>query len=185
MPFIFEKTEIEELMLITPHIVPDKRGYYKKYYEKDIFFQHGITGDFTESSDIISRKGALRGLHYQSFLPQAKLLHVISGEIYDVAVDIRKDSPTFGAWKGYYLKAEEGKVLYIPEGFAHGFLALEENTIFSYQCTGKYIPEACGGIRWNDIDLNIKWPIDRIKNLIMTEKDINLGSFSDYKKLIF
>lgn len=180
MPFEFLNTGISGLFLIKPHLVPDERGIYKKYYEKNIFSTNGITTKFTESSDIISHKGVLRGIHYQTECSQAKLLHVITGIIYDVALDLRKESSTFGKWKAFFLTATDHKALLIPEGFAHGFLCLEENTIFSYQCSGKYIPAACGGIAWNDKTLNIPWPLDNISHLILSEKDKHNVSFEQY-----
>ena len=115
MPFEFKKTEIEGLMLIKPHMYPDERGLYKKYYEKNIFAENGITCEFTESSDLYSKKGALRGLHYQTVDSQAKLIHVISGVLFDVALDLRENSPTFGQYHTELLKAEDQFVTYIPE----------------------------------------------------------------------
>ena len=140
MPFKFNKTEIEGLMVIEPHMYPDDRGLYKKCYEKNIYAENGITCEFTETSDLYSAKGALRGLHFQTEQSQAKLIHVVSGILFDVALDLRKDSPTFGKYHTELLRAEENKVVFIPEGFAHGFIALEDNTVFSYQCSGKYLP---------------------------------------------
>ena len=182
MSFIFHKTEIEGLLVIEPHMFPDDRGMYKKHYEKFIFAENGITCDFTESSDLYSRKGALRGLHYQTKESQAKLIHVINGKLYDVAVDLREGSATFGKYHTELLDSEEKKVFFIPEGFAHGFIALTENTIFSYQCSGRYIPVACGGIRWNDPTLNIPWPLKEygITDVIATDKDKNWPSFEEY-----
>lgn len=186
MPFEFKKTEIPGLLIITPHMYPDARGLYKKCYEKNVFAENGITGAFTESSDLYSKKGALRGLHYQTKESQAKLIHVISGILFDVALDLRSDSSTFGKFRAELLKAEENKVEYIPEGFAHGFIALTDDTIFSYQCSGRYVPEACGGIRWNDPELNIPWPLKEygIETVIATEKDKNWPTFSEYKKMM-
>jgi len=183
MPFEFIKTKIDGLLVIQPHMYPDERGLYKKCYEKDIFKQNGILCDFTETSDLYSVKGALRGLHYQSEKSQAKLIHVVSGAVFDVALDLRENSATFGEYHTELMKAEEYKVLFIPEGFAHGFIALTDDTIFSYQCSGKYIPSACGGIRWNDKELNIPWPLMEygINKVVATEKDMKWPSFSEYK----
>ena len=182
MPFEFIKTELEGLLIITPHQFPDDRGLYKKYYEKNIFAENGITCEFNESSDLYSKKGALRGLHYQTVDSQAKLIHVISGTLFDVALDLREASPTYGKYHTELLKAEENKVLYIPEGFAHGFIALTEGTVFSYQCSGKYVPEACGGIIWNDPDLNIPYPLKEygIDKVIVTEKDAGWCALAEY-----
>lgn len=186
MPFEFKKTKIPGLIIITPHMYPDSRGLYKKYYEKDIFKENGIVCEFTESSDLYSKKGALRGLHYQTKESQAKLIHVISGVLYDVALDLREESPTFGQYHTELIKAEDHKVEYIPEGFAHGFIALTEDTIFSYQCSGRYVPTACGGILWNDPELNIPWPLKEygIDSIIATEKDRSWPTFLEYKKMM-
>ena len=120
------KTNIDGLLVIAPHLFYDERGLYKKNYEADIYSEFGISRNFNESSDLFSVKGALRGLHYQTRYSQAKLLHVISGTIYDVAVDLRKDSRTFGIYHAELMKAEDNKVIFVPEGFAHGFITLSE-----------------------------------------------------------
>lgn len=182
MPFEFKQTEISGVIVITPHLFFDERGIYLKHYEKNIFASHGITCDFTESSDLYSVKGALRGLHYQTIESQAKLIHVVSGKVFDVALDLREDSKTFGKYHTELLSADNHKVVYIPEGFAHGYIALEDNTIFSYQSSGKYTPESCGGIRWNDPQLNIPWPLKEygIKKVIATKKDNDWPTFSEY-----
>lgn len=163
---------------------PDDRGVYKKYYEKYIFAKNGITCDFTESSDLYSKKGALRGLHYQIQDSQAKLIHVIKGTLFDVALDLRLNSPTFGKFHAEKADADEHKAIFIPEGFAHGFVSLTDETIFSYQCSGRYVPESCGGILWNDPELNIPWPLKEygISDIIATEKDKNWPTFREYKK---
>lgn len=186
MPFEFIRTAIKDLVVIHPHMFPDGRGLYKKYYEKNTFAEHGISCVFSESSDLHSVKGALRGLHYQTEESQAKLIHVISGVLFDVAVDLREESETFGMYHAELMKAEDNKVIFIPEGFAHGFIALDDNTIFSYQCSGRYIPSACGGIRWNDPDLNISWPLKEygIEHVIATEKDSKWPTFSEYCRII-
>lgn len=182
MPFKFVETELKGMVIIKPHIYPDQRGLYKKYYEKNIFAKHGITCVFEESSDIISQKGALRGLHYQTEPSQAKLIHVISGILFDVAVDLRKDSETFGKYHTEIMSASNHKTLFIPEGFAHGFIALEDKTVFSYQCSGRYVPEACGGILWNDPEMNIPWPLTEygVEHIIATEKDLNWPTLAEY-----
>ena len=186
MPFSFHDTNIEGLLVIEPHMFPDDRGVYKKNYEKYIYAENGITCDFTESSDLYSKKGALRGLHYQNEESQAKLIHVIKGKLFDVAIDLRANSATFGQYHTELIDAEQHKVVFIPEGFAHGFIALTDDTLFSYQCSGRYVPKACGGIRWNDPTLNIPWPLDEygITEVIVTEKDKNWPTFIDYKKMM-
>lgn len=184
MSFQFIKTDLEGLIVVQPHMFPDDRGIYKKYYEKYIFAEHGIHCEFTESSDLHSKKGALRGIHYQTEESQAKLIHVIKGVLFDVALDLRKESPSFGKYHTELMKAEDHKIIYIPEGFAHGFISLVDNTIFSYQCSGRYMPEACGGIRWDDPELNIPWPLEEyaIKEVIATEKDKTWPGLAEYKE---
>jgi dTDP-4-dehydrorhamnose 3,5-epimerase len=182
MPFLFKKTDIEGLVIIEPHCSWDERGTYKKFFEENVFKENGLPTHFTESSDILSSKGVLRGLHFQTEWSQGKLIHVISGEIFDVVLDLRKDSTTFGHWEAFYLNAIDSKMLYIPENFAHGFLSLQANTVFSYQSTNKYVPTSCGGILWNDKDLMIPWPIDRVGQVILSEKDKCLQTFAEYKK---
>lgn len=184
MAFAVHETEIPGLLVIEPHMFLDDRGLYRKNYEKITFAEYGITCEFTESSDLYSCKGALRGLHYQTEESQAKLIHVIKGALFDVAVDLRIGSPTFGNYRGELLDESNQKGVFIPEGFAHGFISLTEGTIFSYQCSGRYLPKACGGIRWNDPTLNIPWPLVEynINEVIATEKDRNWPTFAEYKK---
>lgn len=182
MPFQFHKTKIEGLLVIDPHIYIDERGTYKKYYERKIFAENGITCEFGESSDLYSVKGALRGLHYQTKDSQAKLIHVISGVLFDVALDLRYESPTYGKYHAELLHAGNDEVIYVPEEFAHGFIALTDNTLFSYQCSGKYSQDYCGGILWNDPDLNIPWPLKEygVESVISTVKDRNWPTFKQY-----
>lgn len=180
MSFQFIQTPIDGLKIIIPHQAYDVRGLYKKCYEKNIFNLNGIMDVFTEQSVIYSCKGTIRGLHYQSTESQAKLIQVIAGSIYDVAVDLRKGSKTFGKAYEILLKDSEHKCIYIPSGFAHGFQALEENTVFSYLCSGRYVPETCGGILWNDVTLGINWPIKNIDDVILSEKDRIAQTFNEY-----
>lgn len=186
MAFKFNKTDIDGLLIIEPHIYEDFRGIYKKFYEKDIYKENGIYDEFCESSDLYSQKGVLRGLHYQNGESQSKLIRVIAGKLFDVAIDLRLNSSTFGKYHAELLSFEDMKTLYIPKGFAHGFIALEDNTIFSYQCAGKYEPSMCGGILWNDKSLNIQWPLQEygIKEVIATNKDKTWQTFNEYKKAL-
>ena len=183
MAFEVVQTNIKDLLIIKPHMFLDDRGMYKKNYEKEIFAEKGISCEFTESSDLYSKKGALRGLHYQTEESQAKLIHVIKGILFDVALDIRADSQTFGQYHAELMDANDHKVIYVPVGFAHGFISLTDDTIFSYQCSGRYIPEACGGIRWNDPELNIPWPLKEygIEEVIATDKDKNWPTMAEYR----
>lgn len=177
--FVFEATSIHNLMQITPFYVPDQRGYFSKTFEQSIFASHGISISPWEELRSYSHKGVLRGLHFQRRHSQDKLVQVLRGAVYDVAVDLRENSPTFGKWEGFELTAENRKMLYIPKGFAHGFLALEEDTLFSYLCGDRYDPESDGGIRWDDPKLAVTWPLDRVDRVILSEKDAALPALEE------
>lgn len=179
-PFEFLQTSLEELTLITPFFAPDARGYLSKPFEKSIFAEHGIELTPWEELRSCSQRGVLRGLHFQRRHSQDKLVQVLYGAVYDVAVDLRKGSETFGKWEGFYLTAENRQMLYIPKGFAHGFLALEEDTLFSYLCGDRYDPESDGGIRWNDPELAIDWPLERAERLIVSDKDAALPTLAEF-----
>lgn len=173
--FTFKETGIQDLILVEPFYVPDERGSFTKFYEKNIFKANGISFEPFESFESLSSEGVIRGMHFQTNHPQSKLVRCLVGEIYDVAVDLRKDSPTFGNWEGVYLSAKNRNMLYIPEGFAHGFLTLEDGTITSYLCGNQFDPKSDGGVRWNDSTIGIKWPLDRIsKEILISEKDRTL-----------
>lgn len=182
--FSFESTKIAGLTIIHPFYAPDHRGHLCKTYEKSIFNAHGIYIEPFEELQSCSCAGTIRGLHFQRYCSQNKLVRVVQGTAFDVAVDLRQDSPTFGQWQSVYLTGENHTMFYIPKGFAHGFLALQENTIFSYLCGDRYDPESDGGIRWDDAELAIPWPVDALKNLIVSDKDQNLQSFSEFKQKI-
>lgn len=183
MAFTFEEhPKIKGLFVITPHLFTDFRGDYKKVYEKETYREHGLDQIFNETSEIVSDKGVLRGLHFQTVDSQAKLIHVIKGSLFDVAVDLRPNSETFGQWVSFLLTAEENKAVLIPEDFAHGFMALEDGTIFTYQCSGTYRPEYCGGIAWDDAELAIPWPLPQgMDRPIMSEKDTRNMSVREYR----
>lgn len=140
MSITFNKTDIEGLTVIIPHIFEDERGYFIKDFEREAYAKHNLPTEFFEFNESKSRKGTIRGLHFQQKHSQGKLIRIIKGEVYDVAVDLRFGSPTFGQWRGFYLSEKNHHMLYIPKGFAHGFLALEDETIFSYKCTDVYAP---------------------------------------------
>jgi dTDP-4-dehydrorhamnose 3,5-epimerase len=184
MPLIFSKTKIPGLILITPHQAKNEHGYFCKYFEREVFRENGLPADFSESNMIMAyKKGNLRGLHYQSTPSQARLFYVITGSVFYVTLDLRRDSDTFGKYEGFFLSEDQPKAIYAPEEFAYGFLSLEDNTIISYQSTGEYIPENCNGIIWNDVRLNIQWPIDYLDvPLIISEKDKLLQTFDRYRK---
>jgi dTDP-4-dehydrorhamnose 3,5-epimerase len=180
--FVFNKTNIEGLMLISPKIAEDDRGYFLKFFEKRLFQKNGLPTTFGEDNESLSKKGTLRGIHFQSEYPQGKLVRVIKGAVFDVAVDLRPESPTFGQWQGFELTEKNHMMLYLPERFGHGFLALEDNTIFTYKCTDIYSPKHDDGIMWNDPDIGVKWPVDRVESLIFSEKDKHHQSFAEFKE---
>jgi dTDP-4-dehydrorhamnose 3,5-epimerase len=174
-------TEIPEVFIVVPEVYCDKRGYFFESYNKEKFRDLGIEHEFIQDNQSLSQKGVLRGLHFQ-FPPyeQGKLVRVIQGAVYDVAVDIRKNSPTFGKWVGAELTTENNHMLWLPPGFAHGFLTLADNTIFSYKCTGAYNKAAEGIISWNDPDIGINWDID---SPVLSERDLNASSLKKYLEL--
>lgn len=176
--FKFIETGIEGLYVIEPWVFGDERGFFMETYNYNDFKEAGLDMAFVQDNHSKSGKGVLRGLHFQKKHPQGKLVRVVSGEAFDVAVDIRKNSRTFKKWYGTILSAENKKMLYIPEGFAHGFLALSEETELLYKCTDFYHPEDEDGIIWNDPDIGIEWPLDTIKDVLMSGKDKALKSFN-------
>ena len=169
--FIFTKTSIEGLTIIEPAVYGDERGYFMETYNYRDFAAAGFDMTFVQDNQSRSKKGVLRGLHYQKKNPQGKLVRVISGEVFDVAVDLRKGSLTFGKWFGVTLSEENKKQLYIPEGFAHGFLVLSETAEFVYKCTRFYDPEDEGGLLWNDPEIGIEWP--EMKYITLNDRDKN------------
>lgn len=179
MSIIFNETNISGLFTAKPHSFSDERGDYIKYYERDSFCKIGITDEISESSEITSLKGVMRGLHFQTGKSQIKIAHVVKGSVFDVCVDLREKSNTFGRVFYQTLSAEQKDMLIIPAGFAHGFLALQD-CVFSYSCIGKYEPALCHAIKWDDPELCIPWPKLDIGNLIVSEKDNNAMSFQQY-----
>jgi len=174
-----EHFEIPDLALIKPAIFEDSRGYFFESYSKNKFFDAGITDDFVQSNQSLSQRGVLRGLHFQ--LPpfaQSKLVRVIKGAVLDVAVDIRKNSPTYGKHVSVILNEQNKHLLYVPVGFAHGFLTLENNTIFSYKCGNIYDKDSERGIMWNDRDLRIMW---NIAAPLLSPKDNLNVAFQDFE----
>lgn len=169
--FNYIKTEIEGVTIIEPTLFGDNRGYFMETYNYNDFKDAGFSMKFVQDNQSKSKRGVLRGLHFQKNNPQGKLVRVISGEVFDVAVDIRKESKTFGKWVGVTLSAENKKQFYIPEGFAHGFLVLSETAEFVYKCTRFYDPSDEGGVMWNDPDIGINWPIQENMDVILSEKD--------------
>jgi dTDP-4-dehydrorhamnose 3,5-epimerase len=158
----FEKTTIEDLLILKPRIFNDERGYFYESYNKTSFAENGLDIEFVQDNQSLSQKGVLRGLHFQAPpFEQGKLVRVIKGSVLDVAVDIRPHSPTYGQYVSVLLSGENKTQFWIPPGFAHGFLTLEDNTLFCYKCTGPYSKESEGAILWNDPQLNIDWNIEK------------------------
>jgi len=177
--FIFNKTYIEGLYIIEQKVFSDNRGYFMETYNEKAFKEAGLDIRFVQDNQSKSKKGVLRGLHFQKRYPQGKLVRVFRGEVFDVAVDLRKSSPTFKKWYGCRLSGENRKQMYIPEGFAHGFLVLSDEAEFAYKCTDFYHPEDEGGYPWNDPSFNIEWPLEDIGELLLSEKDKNYLPFKE------
>ena len=175
----FEKTTIEGLFIIKSSVISDERGYFYESYNKSIFDKNGLDLDFVQDNQSLSHKGVLRGLHFQAPpFQQGKLVRVIQGSVLDVAVDIRPHSPTYGKYESVLLSGENKTQFWIPPGFAHGFVTLEDNTIFCYKCTGPYSKESEGAILWNDPQLNIDWNIELP---IVSSKDQEAELFEYFK----
>jgi len=173
MPFTFTSCPIQGLFEIQPKIFGDSRGYFFECYSLRDYEAAGISARFVQDNQSRSAKGVLRGLHFQKSRPQGKLVSVTEGEVFDAAVDLRRSSATFGKWYGVVLSGEKKNQLYIPEGFAHGFLVLSQTAVFSYKCTDFYYPEDEGGIIWNDADVGVIWP-DLGMEYVLSDKDLKL-----------
>lgn len=173
-----ETTTIQDLVIINPTVFVDERGYFFEAYSKSKFSDLGITIDFVQDNQSFSKKGTLRGLHYQNPpFAQTKLVRVLQGEIMDVAVDLRKDSPTYGKHFSVLLSADNKKQLLVPQGFAHGFSVISETAVVLYKCDQYYNKQSEGGIRFDDAQLNIDWGID-LKDAIVSDKDLILPDFA-------
>lgn len=178
--FIFNKTKLEGVYIVEPKVFGDDRGYFMEIYNKELFSEAGLNMTFVQDNESKSTKGVLRGLHFQKKHSQGKhsqgkLVRVTSGKVFDVAVDLRIDSPTYGQWEGVILSEENKKQFYIPKGFAHGFLVLSDNAVFNYKCTDFYAPEYDGGVILNDSNIIIKWPFEIINNVILLFKITAVG----------
>jgi len=174
----FVRTKIEGLIIVEPKIYEDERGYFYESFNKEVFEKAGINDQFVQDNQSKSQKDVLRGLHFQRPpYAQAKLVSVIKGGVLDVAVDLRRNSKTYGQYFTIELTEVNKKILYIPKGFAHGFVALEDNTIFSYKCSNFYNKQSEDAILWNDKSLNIDWGVDRP---ILSGKDIEAQNFNQF-----
>ena len=168
--FSFIQTRVPGIVIVEPTVFGDDRGYFMETYHRGEFAAAGIGDEFVQDNQSMSRKGVLRGLHFQTEHTQGKLVRVIKGSVFDVGVDVRPGSPTFGQWAAAELSAENRRMLYVPQGFAHGFLVLSETAEFTYKCTDVYTPSAEGGIRYDDADIGIEWPVLDVP-LCLSEKD--------------
>ncbi len=174
-----EKTPLEGLLLMAPASFEDARGYLAETYQKEKYLELGITCGFVQDNQSYSLKGVLRGLHAQLKYPQAKLVRAVTGEIFDVAVDARPDSPSFGRWFGHILSGENLKQLFIPEGFLHGFCVLSESAIVHYKCSALYVSGDQWGVLWNDPDLGIQWPLE---HPVFSDKDSQNLSWKKFRE---
>lgn len=163
--------DIEGLYVIEPTVFKDERGYFVETYNQNDMKEAGFDMVFVQDNQSMSTRGVLRGLHFQKQFPQGKLVRVVRGKVFDVAVDLRSDSKTYGKWFGVELSAENMKQFYIPEGFAHGFLVLSDEAEFCYKCTDFYHPGDEGGLAWNDPEIGVGWPLEEGVDLIISEKD--------------
>ena len=177
-------TSIDALCIVEPTVVGDDRGYFMETYSETEFAEIGITNKFVQDNQSKSKKGVLRGLHFQKVNSQAKLVRVIKGAVYDVAVDLRPGSPTYGKYEGVMLTAENKKMFMIPRGFAHGFLVVSDEAEFVYKCDDIYNHAAEGGLKWDDPDVNIAWPMEGISQdeLLTSEKDGKWPSLKELKE---
>ena len=180
--FTFNETKIKGVYIIDVKTYGDNRGYFMETYKESDFKAAGLDYNFVQDNQSSSRKGVLRGLHFQKTHPQAKLVRVLKGEVFDVAVDLRKDSPTYGQWVGVVLSEENKRQFMIPRGFAHGFVVMSDYAEFAYKCDELYHPEDEGGIMWNDPAIGIEWP--EVGEIILSEKDKVHPSLTD-SKIVF
>lgn len=177
--FEIEKTPIKDLLVVNTLTHKDDRGHFVKTFDSEIFKEYNIPTEFSQIDLSQSKKGVLRGLHFLNKYPQGKLVNVPYGKIFDVAVDLRRKSPTYGEWYGLELSNENNKMFYIPPGFAHGFLSLKDDSIILYHCTTKYYPDNDCGIKWDDKNINIRWPLSKVENLVISTKDQNWKSLNE------
>ena len=174
----FEPTDIPDVVLIRPRVFGDARGYFLESWEERKFAAAGINARFVQDNHSHSARHTLRGLHYQIQQTQGKLVRVVAGAVYDVAVDIRRSSPTFGRWVGVTLSADNHEMLWVPAGFAHGFLVLSESADFLYRCTDFYAPQHERAIAWNDREIGVRWPLPPGTQPLLSQKDAVAGTLS-------
>lgn len=177
--FEIEETGIEGLFVINTLTHKDDRGHFVKTFDDEIFKEFGIPTKYSQIDQSKSKKGVLRGLHFLNNYPQGKLVNVPYGKIFDVAIDLRKESLTYGKWYGLELSDENNKMFYIPPGFAHGFLSLKDDSIILYHCTTRYYPNNDCGIKWDDEDISIDWPLNQVDELTISQKDQNWKTLNE------
>lgn len=181
--FVFTETGIKDLYVIEPTVFGDHRGYFMETYNDEFkpYIKHldGSPAEFVQDNQSKSKKGVLRGLHFQKSKPQGKLVRCLEGEVFDVAVDLRRESDTYGKWYGILLSEENKKQFFVPEGFAHGFLVISNTATFSYKCTNPYDPNDEGGLLWNDPDIGIDWNIPENTEVLLSEKDTKNPKLSE------
>jgi len=175
-----ETCEIEGLKVITPKVFGDSRGYFMEVYNKNDYVAAGIDVDFVQDNQSASVKNVLRGLHFQINYPQDKLVRAARGTVYDVAVDLREGSKTFGKWFGVVLSEENKKQFFIPKGFAHGFFVMSDYAEFAYKCSDFYHPNDEGGLKFDDPDIGVEWPFEDKDSLILSDKDVKWGGIKEY-----
>jgi len=179
--FEFMKTDIDGVVIIEPKVFGDSRGYFMETYNQIAFKEGGIDAIFVQDNQSKSSKGVLRGLHFQKLHSQSKLVRVISGKVFDVAVDLRPGSETYGKWTGVVLSDENKKQFFIPKHFAHGFLVLSSEAEFCYKCDDFYHPEYESGLMWNDPQIGVDWPIEEDMKILLSDKDQDLQLLKDLK----
>ena len=180
--FTFTHSDIEGVVVVDAKRFGDARGWFAETYKEPEFVEGGIGAHFVQDNESCSTKGVLRGLHFQINHPQDKIVRVVSGEVFDVAVDLREGSATYGQWYGVLLSAENKKQFFIPKNFAHGFLVLSDYAEFAYKCTDFYHPNDEGGLLWSDPDIGVEWPIPEGMELTISEKDQKWGGIKELKK---
>ena len=170
------ETRIPEVLILEPKVFGDERGFFMETYNEARYREAGLPSNFVQDNLSLSARNVLRGLHFQNPDQQGKLVHVLQGEVFDVAVDIRAGSPTFGEWEGITLSAENKRQFWVPEGFAHGFVVTSDTALFAYKCSAPYNAKADAGVRWNDPEIGIKWPVEEPT---LSEKDKNAPVLRD------
>jgi len=180
----FIPSNIPDVILIEPKVFGDHRGFFMETWQRNTFAENGIDFDFVQDNHSKSSQGILRGLHYQIQQPQGKLVRVVQGSVFDVAVDMRQSSPTFGQWVGYELSAENHRMLWVPPGFAHGFYVMSDSAEFVYKCTDYYAPEFERSVLWNDPQLAIDWHLVDNKAPVLSDKDAQAPAFNDAQTFI-